>query len=28
VFFPLIVLTGLWMWQGPRVMRMISKKTA
>jgi len=28
IFFPLIVLTGLWMWQGPRVMRLFSKKAA
>ena len=28
VFFPLIVLTGLWMWKGHVVRRLISKKSA
>lgn len=26
VFFPLIVLTGVWMWQGPAVKRLLSKR--
>lgn len=25
VFLPLLVLSGLWMWQGPRVRRLFSK---
>jgi thiosulfate reductase cytochrome b subunit len=25
IFFPLIVLTGLWMWQGPAVRRLFSR---
>jgi hypothetical protein len=25
VFFPLIALTGLWMWQGHRLRRLLSK---
>ena len=28
VFFPLMVLSGLWMWQGHLLRRLISKKTA
>jgi hypothetical protein len=28
VFFPLIVLSGFWMWQGHVVRRLISKKSA
>ena len=28
VFFPLIVLTGLWMWKGHLVVRLFSKKAA
>jgi hypothetical protein len=28
VFFPLIVLTGLWMWKGPAVKRLMSKRAA
>jgi thiosulfate reductase cytochrome b subunit len=28
VFFPLIVLTGLWMWKGDAVRRLISKSSA
>jgi hypothetical protein len=28
VFFPLLALTGLWMWQGPRVRRMFGKGAA
>ncbi|CAN5371181.1 hypothetical protein BH09PLA1_BH09PLA1_32180 [soil metagenome] len=27
VFFPLIVLSGLWMWQGPAIRRLFSKKS-
>jgi hypothetical protein len=27
VFFPILVLTGLWMWQGQNVRRMFSKKS-
>lgn len=27
VFFPLIVLTGFWMWQGQAVRRLFSKKS-
>ena len=26
VFFPLMVLTGLWMWQGHRVRRLLIKR--
>ena len=28
VFFPAIVLSGLWMWKGPAVRRLFSKKSA
>ncbi len=28
VFFPLMVLTGLWMWKGHVVQRLISKRPA
>ncbi len=28
VFFPVMVLTGLWMWKGHVVRRLISKKSA
>ncbi len=28
VFFPVMVLTGLWMWKGHVVKRMISKRSA
>jgi hypothetical protein len=28
VFVPLLILTGLWMWQGHVVRRLLSKKTA
>jgi thiosulfate reductase cytochrome b subunit len=28
VFFPLIVLTGLWMWKGHVVRRLFSKRSA
>jgi thiosulfate reductase cytochrome b subunit len=28
VFLPLLILTGLWMWQGPAVRRLFSKGTA
>jgi hypothetical protein len=28
VFFPILVLTGLWMWQGPVVRRLFSRKSA
>ena len=28
VFFPLIVLTGLWMWKGDALRRLISGKSA
>jgi hypothetical protein len=28
VFFPILVLTGLWMWQGPVVRRLFSRKPA
>lgn len=28
VFFPLMVLTGLWMWKGHVVLRLISKRSA
>ena len=28
VFFPIIVLTGLWMWKGHVVRRLIGKKSA
>ena len=28
VFFPLLVLTGLWMWQGQNVRRLVSKKSS
>lgn len=27
VFFPLMVLTGLWMWKGPLVMRLMSRRS-
>ncbi len=27
VFFPLMVLTGLWMWQGHRVRRVLSTRS-
>ncbi len=26
VFLPVLVLTGLWMWQGPRVRRLFSRR--
>ena len=28
VFFPILVLTGLWMWKGEAVKRLFSKKSA
>jgi hypothetical protein len=28
VFLPVLVLTGLWMWQGPRVRRLFSSRSA
>jgi hypothetical protein len=28
VFLPMLVLTGLWMWQGHRVRRLFSKSSA
>ena len=28
IFFPLMVLTGLWMWKGHVVRRMLSRRTA
>jgi len=28
VFFPVIVLSGLWMWKGPVLRRLISKRSA
>ena len=28
VFFPILVLSGLWMWKGPVVMRLVSRKPA
>jgi hypothetical protein len=28
VFFPIMVLTGLWMWKGHLVVRLFSKKPA
>ena len=28
VFLPVLVLTGLWMWQGQNVRRLISKRSA
>ena len=28
VFFPVLVLTGLWMWQGHNVRRLFSKRSA
>jgi hypothetical protein len=28
VFFPLMVLTGLWMWKGHLVRRLVSRRTA
>ena len=28
VFFPAIVLTGLWMWKGHRVMALLSKRAS
>ena len=28
VFFPLMVLTGLWMWKGHLLTRLVSKKSA
>jgi hypothetical protein len=28
VFFPAIVLSGLWMWKGHLLLRLISKKSA
>ena len=28
VFFPVMVLTGLWMWKGHVVRRLLSKRTA
>ena len=28
VFFPVIALTGLWMWKGPAVRRLFSKQPA
>jgi thiosulfate reductase cytochrome b subunit len=28
IFFPLMVLTGLWMWKGHVVRRVLSKRTA
>jgi len=28
VFLPVLVLTGFWMWQGPAVRRLISKRPA
>ena len=28
VFFPLMVLTGLWMWKGHLLVRLFSKKSA
>ena len=26
VFFPILALSGLWMWQGPRVRRLFGKE--
>ena len=28
VFMPVLLLSGVWMWRGPMVMRMLSKKSA
>jgi len=28
IFFPALALSGLWMWQGPAVKRLFSKKSA
>jgi len=28
VFFPLLVLTGLWMWKGHAIRRLIAKRSA
>ena len=28
VFFPAMVLSGLWMWKGPLVRRLLAKRTA
>jgi hypothetical protein len=28
VFFPLLVLTGLWMWKGHALGRLVSKRTS
>jgi hypothetical protein len=28
VFVPVLVLSGLWMWKGPLVVRLFSKKSA
>jgi hypothetical protein len=27
VFLPVLVLSGLWMWQGPRVRKLVSKRS-
>jgi hypothetical protein len=28
VFFPILALSGFWMWQGPAIRRLLSKKSS